>query len=78
MAAAGTQILVEKLRCYPKFNGFQQRVAEVIVVMALDTDQFRCKQRQPKRTGADERLFRVRQMTAVAGQTVCQPEVGAM
>ena len=53
-------------------------MTEVVVIVALDTHQLRSKQCQPERAGTHKRVLRMRQVTAVARQTVRQPEVGTM
>ena len=50
----------------------------MVVIVTLDTHQLRSKQCQPERAGTHKRVLRMRQVTAVARQTVRQPEVGTM
>ena len=53
-------------------------MTQVVVIVTLDAHQVRGKQRQPERTGTNKREFGMCQVTAVACQTMRQPEVGAM
>ena len=53
-------------------------MTQVVVIVTLDAHQLRGKQRQPERAGTHKRMVWMRQVTAVACQTMRQPEVGAM
>jgi hypothetical protein len=74
VTTAGAQA-VKKLGSDPVFDGFEQRMAQVILLMAFQTNQVGLKA-QAKRAAANRRMVGMRQTAAVgwpAGAAASSP-----
>ena len=78
VATAGAQAVIKKLGSDPVFDGFEQRMAQVILLMAFQTNQVGLKGGQPKRATANHRMVGMRQTATVGCQPVRQPVVRLM
>jgi hypothetical protein len=78
MATAGAQIPIKQLRCDPVLDRLEQRVAQMVLLMAFDPHKVRFEDCQPKRPAANQRQFGVGQPAAIACKAVCQPVIGLM
>jgi hypothetical protein len=56
----------------------EQRVAQMVLLMAFDPHKVRFEDCQPKRPAANQRQFGVGQPAAIACKAVCQPVIGLM